>query len=388
MPPHPISALAPPSPRGLSSRAMSVASPQLDPTLCRARQDRLRSYLTSHELDGAVFFDRHYVHGLTGHWHGQPLTPVALLVKTDGGSVLVTHDTSPHAPAADGIATYTTNDFCTLRPNLSAELAGALNPHLKGLRQIGTEQQVPAALIEGPACRDISTDYQYLRRRKDADEVAALVFTIECADRAYAEVKRLLEPGVGEVEIMAAMQEAATLAAGEFLSGWGQDFQAGTPGGFARPHRKVEAGELIPLDIGVGVRGYRCDLCRTFAVDGKPTDEQAAAHARVVEVMKSGETLLKPGQSCRAMFEAVKGELDGWNGYSFFHHAGHGIGLDAHEVPRINPAWDDTFAEGDVIAFEPGLYGGGLRAGIRLENNYLITPDGFRQLSFFPLDLA
>src|SRR5690606_30811030 len=111
----------------------------------------------------------------------------------------------------------------------------------------------------------------------------------------------------------------------------------------------------------------------------------AAAHARVVEVMKFGETMLRPGQSCRAFFEAVKAELDGWKGYGFFHHAGHGIGLDAHEVPRLNPAWDDTLEEGDVVAFEPGLYGESLRAGIRLENNYLITGEGFRQLSHFSL---
>lgn len=362
--------------------------PSLDPTLCHARQDRLRTYLAANELDGAVFFDRHYIHGLTGYWHGQPLTPVALLVKGEGSSVLVTHDEAAQAPAAGEIAIYTTNDFCTLRPNLSAEVTGVLNPFLKGLKRIGTEQQVPAALIEGPVCRDFSRDYQYLRRRKDSDEVAALVFTIECADKAYAEAKQLLEPGIDEVEIMAVMLETATYAAGEFLSGWGQDFQAGSPGGFARPLRAVEAGQLIPLDIGVGVRGYRCDLCRTFSVDGTPTEEQAAAHARIVEVMKFGESFLKPGQSCRAMFEAVKGELDGWQGHSFFHHAGHGIGLDAHEVPRINPAWDDTFEEGDVIAFEPGLYGPVLRAGIRLENNYLITADGFRQLSHFPLDLV
>ncbi len=361
--------------------------PSLDPTLCRTRQDRLRSYLASNELDGAVFFDRHYVHSLIGYWHGQPLTPTALLVKTDGGSVLVTHDESPQAPAAGEVAAYVPNDFCTLRPNLSAEVAAVLNPFLKGLKRVGTEQQTPAALIEGPACRDFSTDYQYLRRRKDADEVAALEFTIRIADEVYAAAKRLLAPGLEETVLMAALLDTATREAGEFLSGWGQDFQAGAPGGFAR-RRPVEAGELMPLDIGVGVRGYRSDLCRTFAVNGQPTDEQAAAHARVIEVMKSGETLLKPGQSCRAFFETVAAELDGWNGYRFFHHAGHGIGLDAHEVPRLNPAWDDTLEEGDVVAFEPGLYSESLRAGIRLENNYLITADGFRQLSHFPLDLA
>ncbi len=367
---------------------MSGQPPQLNPSLCRARQEKLRHYLAAHDLDGAVFFNRHYIHSLSGYWHGQPLTPTSLLVRRDGGTVLVTHGESPDAPAADEVLAYVPNHLCTLKPNLSGCVTEILYPALSGLKVIGTDEQTPAAMISGPVCRDITTDYQYFRRHKGADEVAALEFTIACADRAYAEAKQLIEPGITEVEIMAAMLEVATLAAGEFLSGWGQDFQSGAAGGFARPGREVLAGELMPLDIGVGVRGYRSDLCRTFAVDGQPTDEQAAAHARIVEVMQMGESLLKPGQSCREMFEIVHRELDGWNGYEFFHHAGHGIGLDAHEVPRINPGWDDTFEIGDVVAFEPGLYGGNLRAGIRLENNYLITADGPRQLSHFALDLV
>ncbi len=367
---------------------MSGNIPRLDPSLCRSRQDRLRRYLVDHDYDGAIFFDRHYIYGLTGYWHGQPLTPTALAVKTDGLTSLVTHFPEPDAPAADEILSYVPNDYCTLRPNLSACVTEVLNPRLAGWKTAAVEQQVPAALIAGPRCTDFSQDYQYLRRHKDADEVAAVEFTVDCADRVYTAAKELLQPGTDEAVLMATLLETATNAAGEFLSGWGQDFQAGTPGGLARPGRKALPGELLPLDIGVGVRGYRTDLCRTFAVDHQPTDEQLAAHARVIEAMKLGEALMKPGQSCRAFYESVKEHLEGWQGYSFFHHAGHGIGLDAHEVPRLNPAWDDTFEEGDLIAFEPGLYGDALRAGIRLENNYHITADGFRQISFFPLDLA
>ncbi|MEM9281224.1 MAG: Xaa-Pro peptidase family protein [Verrucomicrobiota bacterium] len=366
---------------------MSGSAPLLEPEKCRHRQERLCHYLESHELDGAVFFDRHYIHGLTGHWHDQPLTPVALLVTQNRNATLVTHQESIDSYAIDEVISYIPNHLFTLKPNLSACVAEVLNPALRKLRRIGTEQQVPAALIEGPVCSDISEDYQYIRRHKDDDEVAILEFSIACAGRAYLDALQMLEPGVTEVEIMAAMLEEATFAVGEFLSGWGQDFKCGAPGGFAS-RRPVEDGELFCLDIGVGVRGYRSDLCRTFAVNGSPSEAQLAAHSHIVEVMKRGESMLRPGQSCREMFDAVHRELEGWQGYSFFHHAGHGIGLDAHEVPRINPAWDDTFEVGDVVAFEPGLYGNELKGGIRLENNYLITEDGFRQLSHFPLDLV
>ncbi|MEM6279214.1 MAG: Xaa-Pro peptidase family protein [Verrucomicrobiota bacterium] len=367
---------------------MSGIPPVLDPASCRSRQETLRDYLAKSDLGGAVFFNRHYVYSLSGYWHEQPLTPTALLVETEGPVSLVTHVEEPIAPAADEVIAYVPNHLFTLKPNLSGCIAERLNPLLPKLKAIGTDEQTPTAMLQAIECRDVTEDFQYLRRYKYTDEVAALEFTIQCAESAYASALQLIEPEIEEVELMAAMHEEATFSAGEVLSGWGQDFQCGVPGGFAIRGKKTEAGELYILDVGVGVRGYRSDLCRTFAVDGNPTDEQGAAHARVVEVMVAGEKYLKPGQSCREMFDFVHEELEGWKGYSFLHHAGHGIGLDAHEVPRINPAWEDTFAEGDVVAFEPGLYGESLRGGIRLENNYLITETGFRQLSHFPLDLT
>src|SRR6056297_1659733 len=224
---------------------MSETTPPLDPDLCRSRQKKLRTYLSENNFDAAVFFDRHYVYGLSGYWHEQPLTRTAIIVETDGDTIIASHDEEPVAPAADKIASYIPNHLFTLKENLSECVTGVLNPFLKKHKVVATEQQTPAALIDGPECRDISTDYQYLRRHKDADEVAALEFTIGCADRAYTEALQMLDPGVGEVELMAAMLEEATFAAGEILSGWGQDFKSGVPGGFARPNHPMEAGDLI-----------------------------------------------------------------------------------------------------------------------------------------------
>jgi Xaa-Pro dipeptidase len=72
---------------------------------------------------------------------------------------------------------------------------------------------------------------------------------------------------------------------------------------------------------------------------------------------------------------------------SFSHHLGHGIGLFPHEGPHLNPNWDDTFEVGDVFTAEPGLYTPELRAGIRLEQDYLVTENGVELLSDFPLEL-
>ena len=72
---------------------------------------------------------------------------------------------------------------------------------------------------------------------------------------------------------------------------------------------------------------------------------------------------------------------------AFNHHLGHGVGLAPHEGPHLNPRWDDTLAEGDFIAVEPGVYHEELRAGIRLEQNYVVTQDGVQLMTDWPLEL-
>jgi Xaa-Pro aminopeptidase len=144
-------------------------------------------------------------------------------------------------------------------------------------------------------------------------------------------------------------------------------------------------GELVPLDLSVIVRGYSSDLCRTFCVGGKPTAAQTEARQRVAAALSFVEETVKPGVSCRRIYLDVA-EMLRKSDWAFPHHLGHGIGLSAHEGPRLNPNWDDSFQEGDVFAAEPGLYGEGLRGGVRLENDYVVNADGVRSLSSFPLD--
>jgi Xaa-Pro aminopeptidase len=72
----------------------------------------------------------------------------------------------------------------------------------------------------------------------------------------------------------------------------------------------------------------------------------------------------------------------------FNHHLGHGIGLFPHEAPHLNPHWNDTFEVGDVFTAEPGLYDEKiLRAGMRIENDYVVTETGVENLCPFGMEL-
>lgn len=365
---------------------MSIQKPTLKPELCRSRQTDLKQLLDSMNLDAALFTNRNYVHALTGYWHEQPLTPVSVLVQKDSETILFAPGENLDAPSADQYISYEPQELCTLVENTVDRLSETIKPCLDSSKRIGVAGGLPPSLLDAAAWLDITTEYQRLRRRKDEDEVEMLRFAIQATEAAYEEARRILKPGLVEVELFAAMQAAAIKAIGEPLSAWGNDFRSGEPGGFPR-QRAAEAGEIAILDIGVGYRGYRSDLCRGFAVDGQPTEPQGEVQERLAHLHFEFEQYLRTGLSCRSLFEETHSKLEGWNGYSFFHHLGHGIGLDAHEYPHLNPYWDDTLKAGDVVAVEPGLYGPELRAGLRLEENYLITQTGCQRLSLYPLDL-
>lgn len=231
----------------------------------------------------------------------------------------------------------------------------------------------------------MSSDLLQLRRKKDEDEVALIRHAVRACEAGFSRAADILRPGIREIDIYAEVQAAAIRELGEPIGELGNDFQSGTPGGPPRI-RPVQHGELMPLDVSVCVRRYHCDLCRTFAIGREPNAKQREASDLVHQALRYAEQQVRPGVSCRQLYEQAKEMLDGVNGWQFFHHLGHGIGLAGHEGPRLNPHWDDRFETGDLFTLEPGLYHDELRGGVRIEQNYWLSPDGLVRLSSYPTE--
>jgi Xaa-Pro dipeptidase len=380
------------TPQNPSDHSMPTTDPfAIDVAACRARQQRLIESMTRHNIDLTIVTRIEHVQYLTGYRSPVVFAPAAAL-WADGYCLLVAPHKAPLVAAADDIRVYEAKRLSTMHSeqrHVSTHLlldALAARPKAKhvGVEFSSCGPEITTQL--DAKFSDIEQELYRLRRSKDADEIALIRKAIAATGKMYERAREIIRPGINELEVFNELQAVAVCEYSEMLTGTGNDYQCASRGGPPRD-RICSAGELYILDLGPAFRGYFADNARTIAVDGNPTDAQQRAWQQLTEVFPVVEELAKPGASCAELFFAVKEQLASCEPWLFNHHLGHGIGLEPHEAPHLNPNWDDLFEVGEVFTAEPGLYHDALNHGIRLENDYLITETGVELLSPFPLNL-
>jgi Xaa-Pro dipeptidase len=157
------------------------------------------------------------------------------------------------------------------------------------------------------------------------------------------------------------------------------------------PHAPVERGDMLWMDAGCTVGGYWSDFSRA-AVVGPPSPEQLEGHAAVHAVTAAGVSLIRPGRPVAEIAAACREGLAGLDLDLTAHlselagRVGHGLGLDVTELPHV-AEFDSTLLEaGMVITVEPAV---ATRFGaFHVEENVLVTEEGFEVLSTAPWELA
>lgn len=228
-----------------------------------------------------------------------------------------------------------------------------------------------------------------LRRVKDAGELARIERAADIADIALAQVKHRLADGISDRDLAAELElemrrRGADAAAFETIVAAGPD--GAMP--HARPSgRTIAAGELIVIDFGARVDGYRSDMTRTLSV-GDPGARARELVDAVSAAQRAGVRAVRPGTPAKAVDAACRDLLDAAGlGAAFLHGTGHGVGLEIHEAPAIAPESADILEEGAVVTVEPGVYIAGL-GGVRIEDTVVVTADGARPLTKSTKDLT
>lgn len=229
---------------------------------------------------------------------------------------------------------------------------------------------------------------------KGVDEINAMRCAMATCEIAVAEMRKAMRPGIAEVELWSVLHaenikrggewiETRILSSGPRTNPWMQE---------AGP-RKIQEGDLVGFDTDlIGPYGMCADISRTwYCGDKPPSDEQRRLHDIAYRHITKNMELLKPGVAFRELVERgdrLPQELRPQR-YGVMMH---GVGL-CDEYPAIY--YPEDFRDGAFeYHLEPGMvfcvevYAGavGGKNGIKLEDQVLITEDGYENITSCPFD--
>ena len=228
---------------------------------------------------------------------------------------------------------------------------------------------------------------------KSDDEIECMRWAIAVGEHGVDMMKRALKPGITELQLWGLLNytntanngdwhEGRMLASGPRINPWLQE---------ASP-RRIESGDLVGFDTDmVGPFGYFCDLSRTFHCGpAKPTRRQKQIYRMAYEEIQHNLQLVRPGMTLLEMqqraYPVPEECID--NAYPVIMHA---VGM-CDEYPMVKPwfkgenPYDCELQAGMVVCIESYMGPKGERDGVKLEQQVLITDDGYEPLTQYPFE--
>ncbi|OHV62243.1 MULTISPECIES: aminopeptidase P family protein [unclassified Pseudofrankia] len=317
------------------------------------------------------------------------------------------------------------------------ELPGALSRLAPGNTRVlrGVDPEVDDAVLGYPRGRaarssepnrdvELAQALSELRLVKDDFEITRLEEAVAATARGFTECVMELPAAValpnGERWLEGTFWRRARVDGNDV--GYGSIVACGhhaTTLHWVRDDGPVRPGELALLDMGVESSSlYTADVTRTLPISGEFTEVQRKVYEVVLAAQQAGIEAVRPGavflDPHRAAMRVIATALHDWGllpasvdeslsedpkapgagvhrRYTL-HSTSHMLGLDVHDCAQ---ARDETYrdaqlAAGMVLTVEPGLYfqpddltvPPELRGiGVRIEDDILVTTDGFRNLS-------
>ena len=369
----------------------------------RRRCSRLQEIMDEKKLDLVVVGSPKNIFYFTGYITAHLYMPSMLLLFRVDEPVLITGAADKELAARKfggevlEYVNYSLDTRMRPYPNLAVETSRKTLARFKpengriGYEGWGLNSAMLHELVrsfKGADLQDISQDILWMRISKDEDELEELRKAGRLNDLAYGLAKTVALEGKTEVDIYAYVQSELIKEVGGYQYFYGDIVSGERCVNIGGPptRRVLRNGETVILDLWVVTGEYWSDTCRTFVVGGKPSPEQDKVFKVLIEVLRAGEDVLRPGVTGAEVYKAVYDAIDraGYGKY-FPHHAGHCLGLEAWEPPYFIPGDNTPLRENSVCTLEPGIYFSEI-GGVRLENNYVVRRDGVEVLNRFPLE--
>ncbi|NQV18731.1 MAG: aminopeptidase P family protein [Armatimonadetes bacterium] len=230
-----------------------------------------------------------------------------------------------------------------------------------------------------------------LRSVKEKWEIKQIQKAIDITGKGIEQIYKKARAGMMEFELEAILNYEITKSGIRHL-GFKSIIATGKNAAtlhYESNNSKIGKNDLILLDVGASCNNYSADISRTFPVSGKFTDRQKAVYEEVLKIQKAIIKMIKPGigfqklnkKTVELITESLKRlnlikEDKEYKKY-YMHSVGHHLGMDTHDIGKR----DSVLQAGNVITLEPGIYIPEEGIGVRIEDDILVTKDGYKILS-------
>jgi len=326
------------------------------------RLEKLRQILVEEELDAILISqgeNRRYLSGFTGS--------AGFLLISQDRAILTTDSRYVEQAQAEA------STFEVIR--IQGALSKWLPPLLSGLdiQRLGFEgRDVPFLTyreltgVVGEVSGEISLVsieefVESLRAVKDQAELQCLEKAAAISDAALEEVLPGAQPGISERELAWELES--------FMRCNGSE-----------PLRAIRTSEPVMIDLGANVGGYFSDITRTICL-GEGDNTFHRIYDIVLGAQLTAMATLQVGMNGEQVDQLARTVI-AQAGYeeNFGHGLGHGVGLAAHEEPRLGSNSSSVLANGMVFTIEPGIYIPGW-GGVRIEDTVALEEGRARPLT-------
>lgn len=379
--------------------------PEIDHDRLRTyRKGRLRQALKQHDAAMCLLVNPislRYATEYRTYGLYQSHIPTTYVFVPQEGPVVI-HGVYGPPPGADRIAPGRALNFFDGADTLSDAARLLADDVVRYLKELGTDNRRVAVEYVNPSLTQALLQRglepidgvlvsEEARIIKSADEIECIKWSCAVAELGMAKLKEALRAGVTELQLWALLNYAnlanngdwhdgRMLASGPRTNPWVQE---------ASP-RIVESGDLVGFDTDmVGPFGYFADISRTFHCGpAKPTKRQKQLYRLALDEIEHNLRLVRPGISF------VEFQKWAWLVPEEFQAQAypcviHGVGM-CDEYPRVNygfrgrTPYDGRLEAGMVICVESYIGAVGERDGVKLEQQVLVTNDGYELLSSYP----
>lgn len=355
------------------------------------RRAKLRKLLNAAGLDCLLVThaaNRFYLSGFELHDSQPDESSGCLVISCDGNDWLATD--SRYLEAAkklwptDRILIYSGNSAPAIA-RLLCRCGGSIGFEAKGLSWRAA-RALQAHLRPGHSLFAADGLVEKLRMIKEPAEIAALEKSFRLNHQMLDWLKARLDSGglanqdekaiAWEIEIFFRENGAQELAF-DTIAAIGKN--GAMPHAIPGPAR-LPANAPILIDVGCRVDDYCSDQTRTWWHGPEPSAEFEKTLRLVQAAQEAALAAIKPGVACAAVYKAARQIfIDAGVETAFTHGLGHGVGLQTHEAPSLDPRSTQTLAENMVVTVEPGLYYPEW-GGVRWEYTVLVEKNGARAL--------